>query len=77
MNLNIGGPGEEGGGGGDLAKLMIFRYSGDEIGSYKKFFTSTKYSGEDMLSDYWRDTSCDGIQGVRTGSREPVLGMSG
>ena len=34
-------------GGDDLAKLIIFRYWGDEIGSYEKFSTSMKYVGGD------------------------------
>ena len=36
-------------------------------------------SGEKLEIQHSRkeNTSSDGIQGVRTGSREPVLGMSG
>ena len=33
--------------GDDLAKLTVFRYWGDEIGSYGKFSTSMKYIGGD------------------------------
>ena len=33
--------------GDDLAKLIIFQYWGDEIGSYGEFSTSMKYVGRD------------------------------